>query len=264
MNRLREIARAKQAAGRIYRDIDTLFVISHMRGFTTLLSHLVGSHPEVSGYFETHSSYHDLPDLLRLRATLDDVDGLSGNEKWVADKVLGCDLTISDEILGREDVTLLFALRRPLATLKSLIATRERYGWLMDRQRSTDYYFTRLAQIAEYARRAPGGFYLDAEAIVEDTDRALAGLTRALRLSSPLEPGFTTRSMTGKRGFGCPSDYIRQGRIVRERDRYEKIDIDRELLRRAECAYRECREVVLANSTPIALLDSADLAADKH
>ena len=262
MSRLREIARAKQADGRTYRDLDTLFVISHMRGYTTLLSHLLGSHPEVSGYFETHSSYHELADLMRLRATLDDADGLSGNEKWIVDKVLGCDLAIADRILRREDVTLLFALRRPLATMKSLLATRERYGWRMDRESMVAYYFQRLPQIADFARRAPGGYYLDAEALVEDTDRALENLTAALQLSTPLQPEFATRSLTGKAGFGCPSDYIRQGRIVRERESYADIRVDPALARRAEDAYRECRQTLLAQCTPIALLDSDDFVAE--
>ena len=258
MNRLHEIARARRGDGRIYRDLDTLFVVSHMRGFTTLLTHLLGSHPEVSGYFETHSSYHDLHDLIRLRATLDDADGLSGDEKWIVDKVLGCDLTISDAVLRREDVTLLFSLRRPLATLKSMIATRERYGWRMDRRRTTEYYFTRLAQIADFARRAPGGFYLDAEAIVERTGPTLDGLSRALNLAPPLQADFTIHSMTGKSGYGCPSDYIRQGRIVRDRERYEDIEIDPELLARAERAYRECRDILLANCTAVSLLETGD------
>ena len=258
MNRLIEIARAKRGAGRIYRDLDTLFVVSHMRGFTTLLSHILGSHPEIAGYFETHSSYHELKDLLRLRATLDDADGLSGGERWIVDKLLGCDLKISDELLRREDVRLLFALRRPEATLKSMLATRERYGWHADRDGLVDYYFRRLPQIADIARRAPGGFYLDAEAIVDDTERSLAALTRALRLSTPLEPEFTTRSLTGKPGYGCPSEYIGRGRIVRDRERYEEIGIDAKLLQRAERAYRDCREALLANCEPLALLEAVD------
>lgn len=258
MNRLFEIARAKRGAGRIYRDLDTLLVISHMRGFTTLLSHLLGSHPEIAGYFETHSSYRELKDLLRLRTTLDDADGLSGSERWIVDKVLGCDMKISDEVLRREDVHLLFSLRRPRATLKSMIATRERYGWDMGRDDLVEYYFRRLPQIADFARRAPGGYYLDAEAIVEDTDRALAALTGALRLSTPLEPEFATRSMTGVPGYGCPSDYIGQGKIVRDRERYEDIGIDAELLRRAERSYRDCREALLANCEPLALLEAVD------
>jgi hypothetical protein len=255
MSRLLDIARAKQADGRVYRDLDTLFLVSHMRGFTSLLSHLLGSHPEVSGYFESHASYHEVTDLLKLRATLDATDGLSGNEKWIVDKLLNIELEISDAILAREDVSLLFMLREPRATLKSLIATRERYGWRLDRNEAETYYFTRLQQIAALARRAAGGYYLDAEAIVDDTGHALAQLSRALRLSTPLQPNFETRSMTAKLGLGCPSDYIKQGRIVREREHYDEIDIDAGLLARAQRAYRECRDILLEHSYPLALID---------
>ena len=255
MSRLLDIARAKQADGRVYRDVDTLFLVSHMRGFTSLLSHLLGSHPEVSGYFETHSSYHEVKDLLKLRATLDAADGLDGSEKWIVDKLLNGDLEISDTVLAREDVSLLFMLREPRATLKSLIATRERYGWRLDRNEAENYYFTRLQQIAALARRATGAYYLDAEAIVDDTGHTLTQLSRALRLSTPLQPNFETRSKTAMFGLGCPSDYIKQGKIVRERERYDEIEIDAGLQTRAQRAYRQCRETLLERCNPLALID---------
>lgn len=256
MSRLLEIARAKQAQRRVYRNLDTLFLISHMRGFTSLLSHLLGSHPEISGYFETHASYRDVNDLLKLRTTLDSTDGLSGNESWIFDKLLDLGLEISDAVLAREDVSLLFMLREPRATLKSLIATRERYGWRLDRNEAETYYFTRLQQIGALAHRAAGGYYLDAEAIVDDSERTLAQLRRALQLSTPLQADFKIQSMTARFGLGCSSDYLKQGRIVRERERYDSIDIDSRLLARAQRAYRECRETLLERCQALVLNDS--------
>src|SRR5262245_13075611 len=34
-----------------------LFVLSHMRSYSSLLSHVLGSHPEIDGYCETHLRY---------------------------------------------------------------------------------------------------------------------------------------------------------------------------------------------------------------
>ena len=44
-----------------------VIVLSHMRSYSTLLAHLLGSHPEIAGYAEMHTSYAQRRDLLRLR-----------------------------------------------------------------------------------------------------------------------------------------------------------------------------------------------------
>src|SRR5215467_8996279 len=44
-----------------------LFVFGHMRSYSSLLCHILGSHPEIDGYCETHIKYRWYFDLLRLR-----------------------------------------------------------------------------------------------------------------------------------------------------------------------------------------------------
>jgi hypothetical protein len=34
-----------------------LFVVSHLRSYSSLLCHILGNHPEISGYSEMHQSY---------------------------------------------------------------------------------------------------------------------------------------------------------------------------------------------------------------
>jgi hypothetical protein len=36
-----------------------IFLLSHMRAFTSLAGHILGSHPQVNGYYEMHISYED-------------------------------------------------------------------------------------------------------------------------------------------------------------------------------------------------------------
>ena len=36
-----------------------IFLLSHMRAFTSLAGHILGSHPQINGYFEMHISYDD-------------------------------------------------------------------------------------------------------------------------------------------------------------------------------------------------------------
>ena len=44
-----------------------IFLLSHIRGYTTVLGHILGSHREISGYAETWTSYQTPRDLLKLR-----------------------------------------------------------------------------------------------------------------------------------------------------------------------------------------------------
>ncbi len=251
MSRLLDIARAKQAGDRIYRDLNTLFVVSHMRGFTSLLTHLLGAHPQIAGYFETHRNYFGIDDLLRLRRILHDSDGLSGAETWIVDKLLDVDRVVADRVAAREDVFFLFMLRRPQPTLKSLIATGERYGWRVNAESAGRYYFTRLEQIAAQAERAPGGLYLDAEDIVDATEATLERLTRALALDSPLQPEYRIHSKTSEPGLGDQSEYLRQGKIIRQRDDYAGLELAPDLLDRALRAWENCRERLLAVCEPL-------------
>ena len=54
-------ARAARGRSRRY-----LFVLSHMRSFSSLLCHILGSHPEIAGYAEAHQAYAGRADLLQL------------------------------------------------------------------------------------------------------------------------------------------------------------------------------------------------------
>src|ERR1700753_1681333 len=45
-----------------------LFVLGHMRSYSSLLCHILGSHPEIDGYCETHVKYRTRLDLIRLRS----------------------------------------------------------------------------------------------------------------------------------------------------------------------------------------------------
>jgi hypothetical protein len=43
----------------------SLFVLGHMRSYSSLLCHILGSHPQIDGYCETHIKYRTRFDLLR-------------------------------------------------------------------------------------------------------------------------------------------------------------------------------------------------------
>ena len=70
-----------------------LFVLGHMRSYSSLLCHILGSHPQVDGYCETHIKYRTWLDLLRLRSRVVQLTGEPLRGRYILDKVLHNTLT---------------------------------------------------------------------------------------------------------------------------------------------------------------------------
>jgi hypothetical protein len=221
-------------------------VLSHMRGNTSLFSHLLGSHPEISGHSELGLRYRHPFDLLKLRCKviLDNPGRPAG--RYVLDKILHNDLVIRESILRRPDLRLIFVLREPGETLRSILNLGSRQGspnWKQEPRRVADYYCARLAQLECYCHdldadtRPRRSFFLRAESLLEAPEAVLGRLSAWLELSQPLRPEYQVFESTGQPGFGDPLGPIKSGRIVSERHGYPHIAVDPALLARATEAY---------------------------
>ncbi len=105
-----------------------IFILSHMRSYTSLLSHILGSHREICGYSETGQSYFGIYDLIMLRykVCLANNNRLEG--RFILDKILHNGCSISDQVMNRDDVYIIFMLRKPEETIKCLIKYWRKYG----------------------------------------------------------------------------------------------------------------------------------------
>ncbi len=99
-----------------------VFLLSHMRGYSTLVSHILGSHPEISGYAEDRLSYRTQLDLLKLRCVIYRLGNYKTGCRYFLDKVLHNEFALADTILNRRNVHIVFLIREPAATLKSMVA----------------------------------------------------------------------------------------------------------------------------------------------
>ena len=109
-----------------------IFLLTHMRGYTTLLSHILGSHPEVSGYTEAwfgrgRAPYRNSINLLQLRCVVSYHGNYKPKARYVLDKLLHNGIEISDSVLTRDDVRCLFMIRKPEPTIKSIVDLHRRY-----------------------------------------------------------------------------------------------------------------------------------------
>src|SRR5258707_13269189 len=66
----------------------TLFLLGHMRSYSSVLSHVLGSHPQINGYCETHTKYRTYFDLWKLHRRGRKLTGEAATRDYVLDKML--------------------------------------------------------------------------------------------------------------------------------------------------------------------------------
>ena len=221
----------------------TVFVLGHMRSYSTLLCHILGSHPEIAGYAEMHLAYRNGLDLLRLRARVFRSLGCVLPGRFVLDKVLHDEYAVAPSVLRRQDVHAIVIVRRPAETIRSVLAMGERIpsvAWYSDVDAAVDYYATRVRSLATVREHASHCIFVRAEDVVEETSRALAEVTKFLGLEQGLTEEYDLFPHTGEQGWGDDSAAIRSGRVVRPERHSDRDAPPQTALAPAIRSYEEC------------------------
>ena len=239
----------------------TLLVLSHMRSYSTLLCHILGSNPEVDGYVELHRRYAGRSDLYRLRAQVARMNETKLQGRYVLDKVLHYKWEISDDVLHSASVYTVFSVREPEATIKSTVAMalsgdNPDKNWKSDIEKVGRYYVERCEGLVALAERTPrhSSFFV-AERLIDRSEETLAMLTDYLGLATPLTPSYDRFSNTRKRGFGDPSENIAAGEIKKDRTRHD-VEVPEHVL-------APCREAYASSVERLLALTGTTLPADR-
>jgi hypothetical protein len=232
-----------------------IFVVSHMRSFSTLLCHILGSNSDISGYVETHLSYLGRIDLNRLTAMVRETTGDPAIRKYALDKVLHNYAYIAPSVLSRSNVKILFLVRNAEDTLRSIVNLflgEHRSGPISNPEQALDYYAARLQRIEEYsAQLGRNAKFLQAEKLLDDTDTVLDSLSQWLELDEKLSANYRTFKFTGVDHYGDPSPNIKAGQIVTDAEvrhrTYVPVPIPETVLRRGNEIYVACRQTLLRN-----------------
>jgi hypothetical protein len=235
-----------------------IFLLSHMRAFTSLLGHILGSHPAINGYFELHISYDNPAALDKQAGELCRYEPLKDSSRYLFDKLLHNDYRLMPALLAVNDATVLVSLREPAASIKSIVNlfARKASGDQYEQPKeAATYYIERVRRLTEFcASAAHPYYYLDAESIRTKPEQLLPALTRWLDLYPPLSPRYKTFSQTGKPRKGDSSALIRSGEIDQSASDYSHVYIEPDLLAKAVSTYRECRRNMIANAADCILL----------
>ena len=235
-----------------------ILLLSHMRANTSLFGHLLGSHPRVEGYYEQHIGYHSWKSLWRQKLVHFAEHRPKPSARWMFDKVLHDGHAVATSVLQRPSTRVLLMLRAPRQTLPSLVALyrRERPGLPeATPEGATDYYIHRLDCLASLAAQSPRYFYLDAECLVDATDRTLTALAQWLGFEEPIPREYQAFARTGRSGAGDTSPRLHSGRVSKTASNYDDISFDPELLTAADAAYGACREALIRGADAAAVLE---------
>ena len=223
-----------------------------MRALTSLAGHILGSHPQINGYYEMHLSYDDASALDRQLDAFRAGDVLKANSRYLFDKLLHNDYVLKPDQLGGADIRILVALAEPEHTIKSIVhlfaqkADPDLYASPVE---AAHYYIARVKALADFCQTAPRRYvYFDAELWQRAPEQLLPKLTEWLGLDSPLSERYEVFSQTGKARRGDSSERVRSGRIDPARSDYSHVEILEDVLSAAWDAYREARQAILGKA----------------
>jgi hypothetical protein len=220
-----------------------LFILSHMRSYSSVLSHVLGSHPQIDGYCETHLRYRFGIDFLRLQWRVRRLTGEPLRGRFVLDKMLH-NYPLAPSLLNEPGTRAVILLRQPVEVLQSIVHmgthlhVDARAANVAD---ATRYYVARLQRLAQLARHlAERAAFVESEVLMAHTQGTLLFLRDFLQLDAPLERRYRTFSRTGQPGFGDPSAAIRSGEMGARRENRPRYSIPSTLIAEAVQAHSQC------------------------
>jgi len=237
-----------------------------MRSYSSVLSHVLGSHPQIDGYCETHLRYRFSFDLLRLKWRVRKLTGEPLRGRYVLDKILH-NYSVASAILDNPRTRAIFLLRQPVEVVQSIVHMGRHLD--LNEQNAnvanaTQYYVERLGQLARLARVFGGrAAFVESETLMSRTDETLTSLQDFLALDSPLERRYRSFSKTGKPGYGDPSEMIHSGEIGRRSQQRPTYSIPTALLAEAVAAHAECLSACRLNCAPVSGVGEGDESADE-
>ncbi len=229
-----------------------LFVFSHMRSRSSVLSHILGSNAEVTGYTELQIPYDRRVDLIKMRKLLFQESKARLNNQYLLDKILHNKHTFSSQTFRIANPKAIFLLRSPKATIQSILNMNSATGvyYYSTPEDVLEYYCSRLMSLEFLATEMEGSyFFIESDELVKNTDEVLCKLTEWLQLRNPLSRHYSIFEKTGIPGFGDPLDNIRSGELKKTPE-LSNIKIPEKILQKAELAYENCKQTLLSLTLP--------------
>jgi hypothetical protein len=226
-----------------------ILLLSHMRANTSLFGHLLGSNPEIDGYYELHVNYGNKKNLLQQKLKYFQEHEKKSSSSYFFDKVLHNHHVVNPKLFSEGDSKIILMIREPSSTIESIIKLYNNKNELNDLatlRGASEYYLQRLAKLKEYSVEFSGRyFFLEAEHLITDTDHTLKSLSSWLDLKQPLRKEYHILKKTGVKGAGDSSEKMTSGVIITEKNTPpSRLHVDENVF----SAYKETLEKLITNS----------------
>lgn len=229
-----------------------IFLLSHMRAYTSLFGHIMGSNPDICGYYEMHIGYYSWKSLIRQKLVYFENEETKPGFSSMFDKVLHNEHSVSINILNSRQSKAIFCLRAPQDTIPSILKLYQGIDPTHDFNSgsfATHYYIQRLSMLENIAASLEQEFfYLDAESLKHDSEECLSSLSDWLQLKVRLSPNYKLQENTSKERYGDTSSRLKAGRIVDDNSSYTDFEHDVELLKTATQTHGRVRKLLIEKS----------------
>lgn len=217
-----------------------LFIFSHMRSGSSLLTHILNTNPEIIGFGETHIQYTSEAGLKELLYKVYwQIRHRRMSHTYVLDKLLHNNKLLSLELLRSNQLYTLFLLREPQASLASILKLKP--NW--DSHQAVEHYVNRLAMLETYAKEVNDqsrAIFITYEQLVNQTGDVLKQLQSFFKVKQAFSEEYQVTKTTGVKGIGDSSPNIKAGRILRTHSS-SHVAIAPELLDKAMAAFMQCQ-----------------------
>ena len=181
-----------------------IFLLSHMRAYTSLFGHIMGSNPAICGYYEMHIGYHSWKSPIRQKLLYFRQETAKPGFTCMFDKILHNEHNVALDVLNSRRARNLFCLRRPQDVIPSILKLYRDIDPAHEFNSeafATRYYVDRLAMLNNMAEHIERGFfYFDAESLKLRSGECLG---RCLCLGvRPAGAGMCDRRGAHLAGFG--------------------------------------------------------------
>ncbi|UCF20545.1 MAG: sulfotransferase domain-containing protein [Gemmatimonadota bacterium] len=222
-----------------------VFLLAHMRSGSTLVSHILSSHPLVLGCGERNATYASPRDLDRLEADARYTRRqFLHSYRYVIDQINHTRFLPAEELLNHPRVSKIFLIREPRDSIASMADVLGRhYGTTVDE--AVAYYLERLQALARYSELLENrdtAIALTYEGLLAHPEANLLRLSDFLGLEPRLSQRYRRFAFTGSRGD--PSETIQEGRIVTDRPQ-RHMDLSTDDLARVRAVYDLCRATLM-------------------
>lgn len=217
-----------------------------MRSRSSVLSHVLGSNPDIYGYSELHYSYKTIIDLIRIKSNLQRELNYPYEDIYLLDKILHDKFSISKYILRTVKPKVFILVREPYGTLQSIIkmGSITDIEWYKDPIKAMDYYCKRLLTLVGYARYLRRNYYfINSDEIIYDTENTLNNISYWLELKTSLQKEYELFEKSGKPGFGDFSTAIRSG-IIQKTHHDNNVSIPTNILETCKHCYETCYDLL--------------------